>query len=96
MAHVPSMPQLSGFHEKRQPWWAKALLAGIGFGLTLLAGLGLVGAPASGAQQHPVVATSTIAPPGSLSLDERLNRIETALGTMRDEVAEMRAHLPKR
>lgn len=97
MAHGPEMPIIPGFQsEKKRPWWAAALLGGVGIGLTLLFGLGFAGRSAEGAQHAPVNTSGTVAPPGTLSLDERLNRIETALGLVKDEVAELRAHLPKK
>lgn len=62
--------------------------------MALAGALGVSSMQAHG-QEAPPLRSSTISlPPGTLSLDERLNRIETHLVTLTNEMAEIKQRLP--
>lgn len=78
--------------KKQRPWWAAALIGGIGIGLTIVAALGLGGASAHGEQS---IRTSGVSlPPGTISLDDRLHNIETTLTKLSDDMLEVKQRLP--
>lgn len=59
----------------RKPWYAAAIAGGFG---AVLGVATLLGLPSASAHGEPRIATSGLAP-GSISLDERLSRIESAI-----------------
>lgn len=80
----------------RRPWYVAVVLGGLSAGTALAAAMGLAGTSAQGREPRSTASATASVPPGSLSLDERLNRIENALQVVKDEVAELRVSLPKK
>lgn len=80
--------------KKNKPWWAVALLSGFGAGVALAGALGLSSMQAHGQEQPPVRSGGMSLPPGSISLDQRLVNIETALKALTDEVTAVKLRLP--
>lgn len=79
--------------RSRKPWWAAAMAGGFG---AVLGVAYLIAQPAQG--REPRVTSSTVVQvqrePGSLSLDERLEKIETTLDTLKDQVSDLRRRIP--
>lgn len=74
MADIPFVKGM----ERRQPWWASALLAGFGGVLAILLALGLLGSPVKGSEarsEQPKPSEASIA--AAKSDNDRLNRIES-------------------
>lgn len=80
--------------RERRPWWAAALVGGFGAGVALAGALGLSSMQAHGQESPPVRSSGISLPPGTLSLDERLNRIETHLVALGTELTEIKQRLP--
>jgi hypothetical protein len=89
---IPNYPLRAAKEKNGKPWWAAALIGGIGTGLAIAGALGLGSAPARGSE--PKVVQTAVLPPGALSLDDRLKGIEGTLTTLVNEMAEMKARLP--
>lgn len=79
-------------NRSRRPWWLYAILSGASAGVAIVTALGLGGA-ARGQEPH-VATASVVLPAGTLSLDERLERMEKAINGLEVEVREMRDRLP--
>lgn len=74
-----------------KPWWAVAIAGGFGAVLSVVY---LVAQPAQGREPREPHVTVSGLPAGTLSLDERLERMEKAINGLEVEVREMRDRLP--
>lgn len=76
----------------RKPWWAAAIAGGFG---AVLGVAYLIAQPAQGREpREPRVTASSVLPAGTLSLDERLSRMESSIDGLQDQVRELRDRLP--
>ena len=90
--------------EKKRPWYAAPLICGLGIALGGF-GHSQLFSTAAAHESPRIVTTSIVADPppssltvhepGSLSLDERLSKIETTLETLKTQVTELRTAAKK-
>lgn len=109
MSHIDrsqaeTQPAYKPAPASKKPWWAQALIGGIGVGLTIGAMLGLPARGNEPREVHPSVAASSPVPlpAGALSLDDRLRNIESTLTAVVNgqtalvtEVSDLKSRLPK-
>lgn len=72
----------------RKPWWAAAMAGG--FGAVLGVAYLIAAQPAQGREPRLAAAAIVQHEPGSLSLDERLKKIEDTLDTLKGQVSALR------
>jgi hypothetical protein len=82
--------------RERKPWWAVAFAGGFGAVLAVLFSLGFISAQARGGEPRAAATSVAPLPSGSLSLDERLARMESTLKTLSDDMIEVKTRLPKK
>lgn len=83
---MAEIPFVRGLEPKpKRPWWATAVISGIGIGLTVLTGLGVIGMPT----KAEAAATAAVD-------SGRLDRIEEKLAKVAESVARIEGRLDRK
>lgn len=83
--------------RSRKPWWAAALLGGVGMGLALAASLGL-GTAARGQEQVPIATSSLVQQQKTIAewqvrMENKVDQALRDIGETKERVARMEGRL---